>query len=327
MHLDDHVEDYAKEMVGNWKEFDSFGWSNDYIDDPDNWAIMYTSNRDSGLLSKSNEEVIDKEMEPFVEDGSAFSESHGHWACGHIDGYSFRVYDSEGKPTAVCKALCEITMSLEQYPVLDESDYSQKEWDAAIENISYIAHNFVKDVDSDGWCEKVFSWLWDNEQTELENSDGQGAYPSEDSCKRALWSIGLLDGDYDAEWPEPTRHILLDLSDGKYELKTWDTGNRYDTGQWKIRYEFKKEDGDIIFHGSDCGCSPMHATDSDDCLRGLLGFLSLKPGDTDDEYFEDYTKEQMEFAENNGEELNLWSLEPEEGEQEMPFENLDDWEE
>ena len=40
-------------------------------------------------------------------------------------------------------------------------------------------------------------------------------------------------------------------------------------------------------------------------LPGLLAFLSLKPGDTDPEYFEGYTPEQLEFARQEGESLSL----------------------
>ena len=40
----------------------------------------------------------------------------------------------------------------------------------------------------------------------------------------------------------------------------------------------------------------MHADDSDDTLRALLGFLALRPGDTDSEYFADYTAAKREFA-------------------------------
>lgn len=41
--------------------------------------------------------------------------------------------------------------------------------------------------------------------------------------------------------------------------------------------------------------------DSDDCLRGILGFLTLRPGDTDLEYFEHYTEEQLGYLAEVGE--------------------------
>ena len=64
----------------------------------------------------------------------------------------------------------------------------------------------------------------------------------------------------------------------------------------------------VIFTGEDYGCSPMHAIDSEDCVRGLLGFLCLRPGDTDAEYFETYTEDQLVFAAEHGETLSLYTL-------------------
>lgn len=60
-----------------------------------------------------------------------------------------------------------------------------------------------------------------------------------------------------------------------------------------------------IFEGDDYSPSPVHATDSDDSVRDLMGFLTLKPGDTDDEYFERYTPEQLAFAETHAESLDM----------------------
>jgi hypothetical protein len=37
----------------------------------------------------------------------------------------------------------------------------------------------------------------------------------------------------------------------------------------------------------------------------LLGFLSLKPGDTDREYFDDYTQEQLDFVAEFGDSLAM----------------------
>jgi hypothetical protein len=125
---------------------------------------------------------------------------------------------------------------------------------------------------------------------------------------------------------EPLRHIKIDISDTFFTLKIWETNKRADTGQELLRYEFADENGNIIFNGEDYGCSPMDAIDSDDSLRGLLGYISLRPGDTDAEYFDNYTPEQMEFAETYGEELSLYALEYEENEPNMEFTNLDDWE-
>lgn len=54
-----------------------------------------------------------------------------------------------------------------------------------------------------------------------------------------------------------------------------------------------------IFQGADFQPSPMHAADSDAALLALLGFLTLRPGDTDSECFDKYTPAQMAWAQSS----------------------------
>jgi len=96
------IEEAAKKAAGNWQNFDSFIWFRDSeLEDPDQWAIVYTSNRDSGLLDQSNASVIEKALEPFTygNDPDVVFESHSHWAVGHVDGASLRVFDQHGNIT------------------------------------------------------------------------------------------------------------------------------------------------------------------------------------------------------------------------------------
>lgn len=60
----------------------------------------------------------------------------------------------------------------------------------------------------------------------------------------------------------------------------------------------------VLFNAADYHGSPMHADDSDDNVRGLMGFLTLRPGDTDAEYFESYTPEQRAYCESYAESLS-----------------------
>ena len=55
---------------------------------------------------------------------------------------------------------------------------------------------------------------------------------------------------------------------------------------------FKSAEGD----GKEIHLSPFDAPDSPGAIFSILGFMSLRPGDTDDDYFTDYTPEQMAFA-------------------------------
>jgi hypothetical protein len=91
---------------------------------------------------------------------------------------------------------------------------------------------------------------------------------------------------------------------GGYELKLWDTGRTDRRGQSVLAYKLRHK-GKLVFKGADFCGSPLHCDDSDETVGALLGFLSLRPGDTDREYFEGYTRAQTAFAQAHGEELAM----------------------
>lgn len=85
---------------------------------------------------------------------------------------------------------------------------------------------------------------------------------------------------------------------GGFRLSLYDTYQRDNRGQDYLAYRFS-DNGKVIFEGEDFSGSPMHCIDSLDTVYQLLGFLSLKPGDTDSEYFEKYTPDQMAWCQSN----------------------------
>lgn len=103
------------------------------------------------------------------------------------------------------------------------------------------------------------------------------------------------------------RDILrrVKLGDTGYSIMTYDThqptfkalGHTY-TG-----YEFYDPDGKVLFAGEDFSRGASYAEDSDETVRSLLAFMTLREGDTDSDYFDDYTPEQLAFAENEAEAL------------------------
>jgi hypothetical protein len=95
-----------------------------------------------------------------------------------------------------------------------------------------------------------------------------------------------------------------------YILLTWDTNTTDTNGKCILGYRFSKGSTDIIFEGEDFHCSPVVAIDSDDALRGILTFLTLRPGDTDKDYFDNYTSRQWDFVHSDAESISLYALEP-----------------
>ena len=187
------IEDDAKEAAGNWQRFESFAWRLRWdLEDSDNWAILYTHNRDSRLLEESNADAINEAMEPFTDgdDPDVVMESHRHWAVGHVDGFSMRVY-RDGVITEAFKTYHELMERLEDYPILDEEAYSNREYEATIVNIGDAAYGIKDDYKlPDGWESEVFSWFWDHRQRAVENRNDRGGYPDNDDLRAAFDALG-----------------------------------------------------------------------------------------------------------------------------------------
>ena len=107
------------------------------------------------------------------------------------------------------------------------------------------------------------------------------------------------------------REKLRSWRSGRFELDLFATNQTDWRGQSRLAYTFR-DGGKVIFEGQDFAGSPLHADDSSATVAALLSFLSLRPGDTDREYFERYTPEQLEWARANGEELSMLAHEIEE---------------
>lgn len=189
------IEDAATQAAGNWQRFNSFVWFRDKeLDDPDQWALIYTHNRDSGLLDQSNAKVIAKAMAPYTEgdDPDVVNESHSHWAVGHVDGFSIRVFDSNGEITEAFRKYHELVEAMDAYPILDESDYSELELEATMENIEDAAWRLKNEFDlPEGWVWQVYDWLSEHHSGEVDNADDQGGYPSEAAMREAFDALNF----------------------------------------------------------------------------------------------------------------------------------------
>ena len=187
------LEDAALEAAANWQRFECFVWFRDSeVSDPENWAVIYTHNRDSGLLDQSNADATAKAMEPFtdVDDPDVVFESHSHWAVGHVDGFSLRVF-RDGVVTDAFRTYHELKERLADYPILDEEDYSRREYEATLKNLTDAAWRVKDEYDlPEGWEDDVHSWLSDNRPGSVESRDDQGGYPAEDDLRAAFDALG-----------------------------------------------------------------------------------------------------------------------------------------
>lgn len=186
-------EEAARQAAGNWGRFTCFVWDRRHeIDEPEDWAIIYTHNRDSRLLDLSNARAVAKAMEPFTDgdDPDVVMESHDHWAVGHVDGFSIRVH-RDGRITDAFKTYHALAERLADYPFLDEADYGRREFEATLENIADAAWSVKDEYDlPKGWEYEAFSWFGEHRQRAVENRDEQGGYPEESDLRDAFEALG-----------------------------------------------------------------------------------------------------------------------------------------
>jgi hypothetical protein len=143
------LEHAAREAAGNWRSWTCFVWDREReINGAENWSIIYTHNRDSGLLAQSNAAAVADVLRLFSESENphVVFERHAHWAVGHVDGFSMQVY-RDGEITDAFHTYHGLMGQLDGYPVLDEADYSSREYEAALENTEDAAWRFMSTYD------------------------------------------------------------------------------------------------------------------------------------------------------------------------------------
>lgn len=198
---EEELADKAYEIAGNWKHFESFCWHGE-PEDSLNWGIIYTHNRDSRLLELSNAGEIAKVMAPFAEgdDPDVVFESHNHFAVGHVDGFSIRAIKNS-EPTEAVKKYLELVARMEDYSILNESDYSERETEATEENFEEAVRGLDDEFNfrvktEDGWKEQeeedwhtaIYEYLSNNTNA-LESRDDQGGYPSKEELHEACKAL------------------------------------------------------------------------------------------------------------------------------------------
>lgn len=176
------------QTYGDWiKEQRSFASFDD--DSRYHWLVVPFTHcpNIATLLGESNQEALKAALDESDPSGETYElQRFAHWATPYE---RFIVAPNSNAHRVAVECIC----ALADYPVLDESDYSQRVHDATLENIASELNRFV-DMASDELAEtaaKVFGWLWEHNQSELESVDDQGGYPSSEGVKEALVELGI----------------------------------------------------------------------------------------------------------------------------------------
>jgi hypothetical protein len=119
----------------------------------------------------------------YPENDSCQRISMNHWAVGWVE--SIIIHPSD--ITAVAEAEL-IVSEMENYPVLDDEDYSDREYQAAMENItgSIRMLGFGEDKNL---ARDIYNWLSRNDDCALENTDDTGAYVSDEVILEAIEGV------------------------------------------------------------------------------------------------------------------------------------------
>lgn len=94
-----------------------------------------------------------------------------------------------------------------------------------------------------------------------------------------------------------------------YTLTIAKTGKRdmYNE-KYQVSYALYNPDNTILFSGREYYPSPLHSPTGFLAAAALMNFLTLCPGDTDDDHFYNYTEAQMIFCTSGDAEGIRWDL-------------------
>ena len=94
----------------------------------------------------------------------------------------------------------------------------------------------------------------------------------------------------------------------RFSLIVWDANRRDELGKWILGYRLtmcEPSGRTVLFEAEDFHCSPLHAVDADETIASLMTFLTLRPGDTDREYFDRDTSNQVDYRVEHAEALGV----------------------
>lgn len=116
---------------------DKWRYENNYIGkDYSDYYILYSHHRDSDILNESNYQTIKKQ---FIDLNGVIEICSNHWAVGWVE----TILIHKSAEETIEKGI-EILERLSDYPVLDERDLSNREYDLAYE----YSNDIMNEIDN-----------------------------------------------------------------------------------------------------------------------------------------------------------------------------------
>ena len=215
----DYVENILKCAKDGLQKPEDFGyWGSE--DMFKTWGFCgVDKNRDSDLLEISNFDFITKDLiSKFPNDFKI--ENYSHWMVGNVDRLVCRIlkYElpfidqvKEKDITTAFIAAMEWLDQLRDYPVADEGDYSDKQYEQSIaEIIEWDKHNpgviYKDNLNIENWADRICYELGNEGYSYSEDN----YYPDE-AIYKAIYNIGLQNEDQYNKWVEFCEKNNLDM--------------------------------------------------------------------------------------------------------------------
>lgn len=167
-------------QLGSPSAFDS--WENYMGERPNpNLYCVLHRNRDSSIRTNSN---WDCAIQMFEDAELDYDITHvGHWACGWIEYLSVDINDKDS-----FKMGEQIEASLANYPVLNEEDFCEREYEDGLKTIELCIDSWFEIGEGLDDFSELYSHLLDNGYCHTEDSS-----PSDEEMREAQWETYVKD--------------------------------------------------------------------------------------------------------------------------------------
>jgi hypothetical protein len=162
------------------------------------WSIgPALQTRDSGLKAESNTDAMLRSLEEaekagVIEPDSWKMISASHWGCGWVDHLTFKACDENREPTLVFSLIMEMVDCIQEYSVLDSSDYSERQYESRKECIGNTCLELKDDV-PDNWVDYVNRWLYENDTDGNTWSGEDQEFVAAELVEEACRALGFLE--------------------------------------------------------------------------------------------------------------------------------------
>lgn len=195
--------DYARDALSRPPDFGWWGFDEMF----DTWGFTGISmHRDSDILEISNYHSVIRDLKSDF--GDEFDEhfrevGFGHWAVGHVDQLCCQILKrsmphsdiTDDDVTDFFKKTIDIAISIrEDYPIYDEFDYSERQWESAADWLKQCLTDSFIDVGghvvmTDDTVGEIHYWLSNDSHYDNYLDDGTPYY-EEDVISEAVFDLG-----------------------------------------------------------------------------------------------------------------------------------------